>query len=615
MKGLRRLTVAVLMAAVCSAAGAGPARGGTYTVESCTNGSSSGWAPFHSGPYSAWGNSCGVVGGALHAAITSGAGSTAGWTFTAPADTTIAGFSLTRAYVLPANRAYGTGVYLAQTVGPGRNYYNFEANYGGPLTQAPVVEAASGLDGQTTLTARVDCGGGLDCTGNAVLNIFAARIELRDDSAPALGSVSGSLLAAGALKGTRAVSYAATDRGGGVYREQLVVDGVARSDRLLSCSFGLVVPCPLGTSGTVALDTTRIADGEHDVELILWDATLTNLVRYGPVRITVDNVPPPLSTSLPQIYGTPREGVTVYADDGTWIGAGLTLTRRWQRYEDGAWEDIAGADGPAYAATAQDAGRKLRFRVRASNAEGSTDAYSLPTAALPSAPLPGVPTTTPTASPSPSPRPVTVERTPVPAAPASNGEASLLAFPSAAFQSTGRSTITVHWGERRRVSGTLLRPDGRPVAGARLAVTSRVRALDAEPVEVGHVRTDSVGRFSYVLGAGVSRVVTFGFRDSAALRTAAVTVRVVPRLTLRATAGGQVQGRVAGSPAGLRKVVEIQAFRGGGWHTLASTRLAATSGTFTYRPRTGGGRVRALVRTDPGWPFLTGHSRAVTLRR
>ncbi len=74
---------------------------------------------------------------------------------------------------------------------------------------------------------------------------------------------------------------------------------------------------------------------------------------------------------------------------------------------------------------------------------------------------------------------------------------------------------------------------------------------------------------------------TFGFRDSAALRTAAVTVRVVPRVTLRATAGGRVQGRVAGAPAGLRKVVELQAFRGGAWRTLASTRLAATSGTFS----------------------------------
>jgi hypothetical protein len=309
--------------------------------------------------------------------------------------------------------------------------------------------------------------------------------------------------------------------------------------------------------------------------------------------------------------------VTVYADDGTWTGAGLTLMRRWQRHEDGAWEDIAGAEGPAYTATAGDAGRKLRFRVRASNAEGSTDAYSLPTAPLPSSSLPVVPTATPTSTPSPppAPRPATVERTPFAVAPASNSEAPLLAFPTAAFQSTGRSTITLHWGERRRVSGTLLRPDGRPVSGARLTVTSRVRTLDAEPVEIGHVTTDSVGRFSYVLGAGVSRVVTFGFRDSAALRTAAITVRVVPRVTLRATAGGQVQGRVAGAPAGLRKVIELQAFRGGAWRTLASTRLAATSGTFTYRPRTRTVRIRALVRTDPGWPFLTGHSSAVTLRR
>ncbi len=87
MRRPRRLTVAVLMAAVCSAAGAGPAQGGTYTVESCSNGSSSGWSPFYSGSYSGWGNACAVAGGALNAAISAGAASTAGWTFTAPADT------------------------------------------------------------------------------------------------------------------------------------------------------------------------------------------------------------------------------------------------------------------------------------------------------------------------------------------------------------------------------------------------------------------------------------------------------------------------------------------------------------------------------------------------
>ncbi len=308
-----------------------------------------------------------------------------------------------------------------------------------------------------------------DCTGNAVLSLFAARIELRDDHAPALGSVSGSLLAAGALKGTRPLSYAATDRGGGVYREQLVVDGVARSDRLLGCSFALVVPCPLSSSGTVALDTTRLSDGEHDVELVVSDATLANHVRHGPVRITVDNVPPPLATSLPQIYGTPREGVTVYADDGTWTGAGLD----------------------PHAPLAALRGRRLGGHRRRRRPGLRARRRATPAASCASASAPR----TPRARPTPTrcrprrcpPRRSRPCRRPRPrlAAPRrrsrrrSSGRPSrrrprrmpsrpLLAFPTAAFQSTGRSTITVRWGERRRVSGTL--------AASRRAARRRARA-------------------------------------------------------------------------------------------------------------------------------------------
>ncbi len=342
MKRPRRLTLALILAAVCSAGGAGPARGATYTVESCSNGSLSGWSPFQYGLWSAWGSSCAGAGGAMGASISTAAGSTAGWTFTAPADTDIAGFRLTRAYSLPANQPYGTGVYVLRTTGSGSGYYNAHANFGGAFSQGLATETAAGLSGQTALTVRVDCGGGGVCTGAGAVTVAAALIDLRDDFSPSLGTVSGSLLAPGVLKGTRALSYAATDRGSGIYREQVVVDGVVRSDRLSGCSFAHVVPCALSTSGTVTLDTTGLADGEHDLELILWDATLTNHVRYGPVRIVVDNVPPPLATSLPRIYGTASEGATLYADDGTWSGEGLTLTRRWQRHEDGDWEDIAG---------------------------------------------------------------------------------------------------------------------------------------------------------------------------------------------------------------------------------------------------------------------------------
>ncbi len=153
-----------------------------------------------------------------------------------------------------------------------------------------------------------------------------------------LSSLSGSLLAAGAVKGTRAVTYAAQDKGGGVRREQLVVDGAVLAERARECSFALAVPCPLAVTGTLAVDTTRLAEGEHEATLLVADATLTGTGAHGPVRFVVDNVPPPASTSPPRISGTS----TLYADDGAWSGTNLVYTRRWQRLDGSLWVDIPG---------------------------------------------------------------------------------------------------------------------------------------------------------------------------------------------------------------------------------------------------------------------------------
>ncbi len=259
--------------------------------------------------------------------------------------------------------------------GPARVFYDARPNLGGALDADPHPQGGGGLRGETTLTARLDCGGGSVCTGNSLMHLHGASIDLRDDTPPVIGSVSGSLLAAGALKGARAITYAAHDKGGGVRREQLVVDGAVVAERAPGCSFALPVPCSLAVSGTLGVDTARLAEGEHDATLVVSDATLANHGTHGPFRFTVDNVPPPRSTSPPRITGT----VALYADDGAWIGAGLVFARRWQRLEEGTWEDIPGAESALYTPGAEDAGRRLRFRVRATNAEGSAEAYSEPT--------------------------------------------------------------------------------------------------------------------------------------------------------------------------------------------------------------------------------------------
>jgi hypothetical protein len=559
-----------------------------------------------------WATDCGIAGGGLRSSLSFFAGTASGWTFTAPPDTEIAAFKLTRSYALPANQPFGTGVVLARTDGPGEGYSAWWPNFEGAIQVGPNVIEWSALRGQKSFSTYLECGGGSTCTGGSWMVVHGASFDLRDDLSPTI-QASGSLLAPGPLKDVRQLTYSTTDRGGGIRREVLTVDGQPRGERTLDCSFALAVPCPLTTSGSFTVDTTRLADGDHDVDLTVWDATLANFARHS-FRITVDNVPAPVATTAPHIHGTAARGVMLYADDGTWTGAGLTLARSWQRREDGAWSDIAGANGSTYVPTDDDAGHRLRFHVRAANADGTSDAYSDPTAPVPST---TTPTPTPTAA-APTPTPATEAAAPIvvgaapqsaPSPPAAepSGDASL----SAAFASTGQAAITLRWGERRKVSGTRTRPDGRAIAGARLTVTSRNRLLDAPTITLGEVTTDASGRFTYMPATGFSRSLTFAYRG----RTATVSIRVIPRVTLRYARSGRISGRVSGAPPGVRKRVDLQTQRGGAWRTFATTRLSPTGGTFGVTPRTHPKRIRAVIRTDPNWPFVTRTTPAVNRPR
>jgi hypothetical protein len=599
---VRRLLA--LGAVLAGLALAGPAGAATYPVQTCVNGSLAGWSHFNFGEWSSWSNGCGVPGAGMAAGIDTAPGSSAGWRFSAPPDTDIAAFQVTRSFSLAPNRPYGTSVYVLATAGFGRDYVNWFPNYGGSLSSLPAAEGFSGLTGQTSLSVHVDCGGGAACTGRSSLVVYDAWVDLRDDDAPAITAASGTLLDSGAQKGTRAVSFSATDRGGGLARAQLLVDGQPAVDHTVdagaaSCSgppYAAVVPCPLSASATLRLDTTRLAEGRHEAELVVWDATGVNRTRYGPFAFAVDNVPAPSAVSPPRVSGTARQGETLVAADGTWSGAALSVTRRWQRQEHGGWEDIAGATGLSYVATAEDVGHRLRVQVRAGNAEGTGEAVSEPTAPVAAAAAPG-----PTATPAPQESP----RLAAPDAPPADERAVV----RVAFETAGRTAATLRWGQARRVVGTVQGPGGRPLAGVRVEVTSLARVRAAAPVPLRAARADGAGRFSYVLPAGVSRTVTFAYRAA----HATITVRVVPHIVMRVhRAGGVVRlsGNVPGAPDGLRKRVELQVRRGHAWRPFATTRLTPTGGRFTYRARTRASRWRAVIRSEPGWPFLTASSTA-----
>ncbi|MCP9485244.1 MAG: hypothetical protein MSC30_05260 [Gaiellaceae bacterium MAG52_C11] len=79
---------------------------------------------------------------------------------------------------------------------------------------------------------------------------------------------------------------------------------------------------------------------------------------------------PPTNTSPPAISGTPQEGQTLTANDGTWAGTTpLAYAYQWLRCDasGGACAAIAGASAKTYVVPSADVGSTLRVAVTASN--------------------------------------------------------------------------------------------------------------------------------------------------------------------------------------------------------------------------------------------------------
>jgi Ca2+-binding RTX toxin-like protein len=91
----------------------------------------------------------------------------------------------------------------------------------------------------------------------------------------------------------------------------------------------------------------------------------------------------PESATPPGIAGSARTGALLRAEEGTWTGTRpLAYRLRWERcgFNGRGCMPIRGSTGPKYRVRANDAGTRLRLRVRASNSAlpggGATFAYS-----------------------------------------------------------------------------------------------------------------------------------------------------------------------------------------------------------------------------------------------
>jgi len=485
-----------------------------------------------------------------------GPGELADWIYTTAADTTLAGWEIQRTVTGVVAGDWNT---LFDLVVDGRWQH---AVYDVPSLVQPWAPVGGSGQGAEQLVARLACGGPSLCTGAASMELRAARMVLHDGHAQAVSGVQGELASERVLAGTAALSFAAADRGGGVYRAYAEVDGragvpVAVGDARCRDAipggdpyqFAHRRPCPLEASATVAVDTTPLAEGRHVVSVHVEDAAGNRTTVFGPAARTVDNVPEPPAPGPPAATTPPA--ATAPATTAPAPPNAPVVT---------AWLERRGRRTSAVTVPH---GERVRLRGRVTDASGR--------------PLPAAPVEIAELLIDGHGRPT--------AAPASTAARRSVRGAAAPSSTAARQSVR---GAAAPSSTAARRPSWRPVTG---------------------VRTRADGRFTAFTRVGPSRRLRIVSDGALGPR---LTVRVRAPLTVRASRRGRavlVRGRVPGGHVPRDgALVELQARSGPRWTTRLVVRTWR-SGRFTGRMEPVPA-VRVRVPRQAGLPYATGLARA-----
>jgi len=276
-------------------------------------------------------------GGSLYAAMDGGVshpyGVGASNTFNAPAGLTIAAFTVWRYEADTAVQPYGAPASnLLYSPGPPSVEGLCAQSLGcasrgtpsNPFDPSNAVSVGS-LGGVTQIQWSAACGGGetgvCPASGSGTLSsqydVYAADVDLVDDTPPTVGGISGPLVAGGTLAGQQAISFNAADGQSGVYSGSLVVDGHTAVSQILdtnggACqslnvtsdgqrSFEHAQPCKSSVSASLTLNTNQLAAGQHSLELIVDDAAGNQTVAYDGTILT--SGPPTIAVNGGTIRG------------------------------------------------------------------------------------------------------------------------------------------------------------------------------------------------------------------------------------------------------------------------------------------------------------------------
>ena len=279
-----------LFALLAFAPGAGAAE---YTVVTCNGqaAATGGWALFASGPNTALSENCAASGGSMAAVLRGNqapAASNAGWQVYAPANTTIAGATISRK-VGDAGTSYG---FIARGITPAAANYQVFETCSGPadckeeIARGSVAWRSARAGALDVDLDAVDVGAACQKLSGgeaAAVRVTRADIALTDNAAPTVsaGPTSAMFGSGGAVSGVQSIAVTFKDLGGGVAATGIQVDGQTVAETPVANAgcrtpYRRLVPCPLTLATTMQFNPASVPDGPHQVRVFARDATGTN---------------------------------------------------------------------------------------------------------------------------------------------------------------------------------------------------------------------------------------------------------------------------------------------------------------------------------------------------
>ena len=253
-------------------------------------------------------------------------GTSAGWTFTAPIGTTIAGLKYERyiGHTIDPDNSWSPALRVDGSIVPDETCLDSVENGETCAVGGPPEQGGEGVfSGLTAHEVSV----GIVClapteevcvTGASQHQVWAAMygatVTVADPTPPTLSAPSGALWSTtgAAHAGTESVTVSAQDAGGGVQSIVLSADGRSVASYGALCNFTFAQPCPASTGAqTLTLSTAQLSDGVHTIAVVATDAAGNQSAISE--QINVRNAPPP---------APPGVAVTAMQPGGSSGGAG-----------------------------------------------------------------------------------------------------------------------------------------------------------------------------------------------------------------------------------------------------------------------------------------------------